>query len=81
MRGFVVLVGEEVLEGAEQVKSEFTLLAIGEGEVLLLDQPSEKSLSQVLCVMGVATAAAEVGVERIPVSAAELFQSLRRARR
>src|SRR5205814_10240562 len=69
--GFVVFVGEEVLEGAEQVKSEFTLLAIGEGEVPLLNQASEKSLSQVLCVMGVATAAAEVGVERIPVGLAQ----------
>ncbi len=41
--GSIVLVGQEVLEGAKQVKAEFALLAIGEGEVFLLNQPSEKA--------------------------------------
>src|SRR5207249_958814 len=72
----VVGVGQEVLAGGEQVRAEPAAGPVRGGEVVLLQQPGEERLGQVLGGVVVVAAAADVGVDREPVEPAQVGQRL-----
>lgn len=67
-------VREEMLERREQERTEFPQLPVRPQVDFVLDQIGKKSLGQVLGVVDGVTAAADIGVERRPVSLAKLRQ-------
>ena len=67
----VPLVREKVRHRGEEKRAESALRPVGVRDPVLLDEPHEELLRQVLCLVGVVTAPAHVRVQRIPVDAAE----------
>ena len=76
----VPFVGQKAFQGDQQEGAEFALLARGGLQVILLQQPRKKALSEFLGVGRAAAGAAGVGVEGIPIGAAERFEGLGRFR-
>ena len=72
--GFAALLTKEVLEEREQERPELALLMVQVIEEILLQQPREKLLRQVLRLRRVVPLAPDLGVERRPVGAAQLLQ-------
>ena len=58
----------------QQEGAEAALLPVGLGQPVLLQQPREELLRQVLGIVGLIAAAADVGVEGIPIGLAESGQ-------
>src|SRR5262249_9441278 len=67
---------QKMLEGTEQEGAKLPLVAIGPPQIILREQSREEFLSQVPGVVEIITFPENVRVERIPVGAAELLQSL-----
>ena len=78
--GMVILIGEKVLQGAEQKRAQPTLLAAGAAQGFLFEQMGKKCLGQVLCILRRMALSPDESVERRPVGAAELLQCLGRLR-
>src|SRR5262249_24238592 len=74
----VTLVGQEVLAAGEQEGAELPPRRVGVVQKVLLQEPGEELLGQLLGPVGGTDLPAEVGVERIPVAAAEAGQGLAR---
>ena len=75
--GLVPFVSKIMLQRTEEECSEPPAPGIRVADVVLLDNPFEETLRQVLRRMGIVTAPPDIGIERIPISAAKLFQGLR----
>ncbi len=60
---------------------QFAIFAVGGIEPAFFEQAAEEFLREVLGVMGRLAAAADIGVKRIPIGAADGFQRRRRFRR
>jgi len=71
---FRMFLGEEVFHGREQEGSEFASLRVCQRDGILFQQVREEGLREVLSILAVLSETAHVGVERIPVSAAEFFE-------
>src|SRR5262249_3567231 len=69
--GPLVLLGQEVLEGRQQKRPEPAALPVRLLEVVLLQQPAEELLGQVLSVRGVGQPPPGVRIEGVPVQPAE----------
>ena len=61
----------EVLERRQQERTEPAFLAVHGFQIILLQQPGEKLLRQILRILPALALAADEGVERWPVSAAD----------
>ena len=70
----VPFVGEEVCERRQQIGAEPSALAVSLRDVVLLQQPGEERLREILRVMRAVSFAANEGVEGIPVRAAQFGQ-------
>src|SRR5688572_5907470 len=78
--GAVPLVGEEVLQGAEQPGAEAPALRVRALDGVLLEQAREEGLRQVARVLAVVAAPAHISVERPPIRRAEVRERGARAR-
>src|SRR6266513_268936 len=65
--GAIILVVQKILEGSEEKCAEPALLAIRVAQCVLLEQTSEKTLDQVLCISGGMTAVPKKTVKRRPI--------------
>ncbi len=82
LRGAVAMPGEhEVAQCGEQVGAEAAIFGTDTGGEVFFDEVLEVALGDVLSVFVILAAAAHVGVERLPIFAAELLQRLLTARR
>jgi len=72
--GLVPLVGKKVIERRQEKRAELALLGTDIFEEAPLEQMSKKTLSQILRIVRATALASHVGVERIPVGAAQFFQ-------
>ena len=70
-----------MLQRGQQEGAELALLAVHAGQEVLGQQPQKELLGQVFGLVRVVSAAANVGVERIPIDAAEFCHRLGRAGR
>ena len=68
------LLDEEMLEGGEQKGPKFASFAVGQSNRPFLQKVREKSLRQVLGILGAAALPAHIRIQRIPVCAAEFLQ-------
>src|SRR5207249_11246788 len=66
----VPLVGEEMLQRGQQEGAELALLTAEPFEVIPFEESGEEALRQVLGVLAPVAVPANVGVKRIPISAA-----------
>ena len=69
------LVGQKVIDGGQEERSEAAGAAIDGLQVMLADQPGKEFLSQFLAVRRRIASATNIVIERIPIRPAELFQS------
>src|SRR5262249_40187830 len=67
-------IGEEMLERSQQEGAEFALFWIDGPKVILLQQPSEEFLGQILGFVGLIAASANESVQGVPIRAAQVFQ-------
>ncbi len=65
-----------MLQGRQQEGAEFALAAVHRGQEVRSQQPSEKLLREVLGLVRFMPAAAEEGIERIPIGAAQFGHGL-----
>jgi hypothetical protein len=75
-RGLVPLVGKKVIESRQEKRAELSLQRADIFEKASLEQMGKESLGQILSIMSVVALASDVGVERIPIGAAQPFQRL-----
>ena len=73
----VPLVSKIMLQRTQEECSEPPTAGIRVADVVLFNNPFEETLRQVLRRMGIVTPPADISIERIPISAAKLFQCLR----
>ena len=73
----VPLVGQEVFERGQQEGAELAFAAVHARQEILGQQPQKELLGQVFGLVRLVSAAADVGIERIPIEAAEFFHRLR----
>src|SRR6266498_4573071 len=76
--GLVRFISQEMLQRRQQERAEPAFLWMDLIEIVLLQQPREETLGQVFGVRRTVPLPANVSVERIPVTAAQLFQGFRR---
>ena len=69
--GAVTLIGEKVLQRGEQEGAELPLLAAQPFEVVPGEEPGEKALRQIFGILARVAVPTNVGVKRIPISAAQ----------
>ncbi len=69
--GFVPFIGEKVLERGEEEGAETAFFGAEAVEVITFEETGEETLSEILGILAGVAAAADVGVERIPIDAAE----------
>src|SRR5439155_15037332 len=67
-------VSQKMLQRGQQKSTELAPGAIHGPQVIPSQQPREKLLGQFLGIIRTVTAAAHMGIERIPVSAAQLLK-------
>ena len=79
--GLVPFVGEKVIDGRQEKRAEAAPAAVHGFQIILPNEPAEEFLRRVLRIRRRQAFAAHVGIERIPISAAEFFQSRRGSRR
>ena len=78
--GFVPLVGQKTFEHHQQEGAELALCP-GDGmQIVLVQQPREELLGEVLGIGRAVALAADVGVKRMPIGAAEGFEGRGRLR-
>lgn len=68
------LLGEEVLQGGQQVGAKAAFLPARAGDQIHINGVQEERLSEILCFLGAATATSQVGVQGIPIGLAERFE-------
>jgi len=74
--GTMTIVRQEMLHGTVEIRAEATALGIRAGKPILLDEPRQKGLRQILSIArGIATAAHE-DVQGVPISPAELLERM-----
>src|SRR5262245_24743050 len=71
----ITLIGQKVAKASQQERAELALFPLHLAEVILLQEPGEERLSQVLRILGILPLAAHVSIERIPIGATEFLQS------
>src|ERR1043166_2738080 len=69
-------VREKILERSQQKRPEFPPFLPGQLHNVLLQEPREERLSQVLGILRVVAQQTHVGIERVPINATELLQRL-----
>ena len=79
--GPVPFVGQEMVDGDHEERTELAFAPVHLRQVVLVQQPEEELLREVLRVVRLVTPLPHVGIERVPVGAAELFQGFLRAGR
>ncbi len=67
----IVLIGQEVLAGAEEIGTKSAFRRIGGGKPVAFEQPNEKTLRQVQCLFVAVSPAANEGINRKPVQFAQ----------
>ena len=67
-----------MFQGGQQEGAETSLALVHRIEPILLQQAQEKFLRQILRVVRTFPLAADVGIERTPINAAQLLQRFRR---
>src|SRR5207244_1504056 len=77
--GAVPLVGQEMLDGDEQKRTEPTLARIDLREVIFVEQPEEEFLGQIFGFSRVITAPPDISINWVPINAAEGFKGLARS--
>ena len=70
------LAGHVVLQGCEQIATEFPFERIGTGEGLALNQAEEEALDRILRAVVIVTPAAGERIERLPIRFAEVGHRL-----
>jgi hypothetical protein len=65
--GAIILIVQEILQGSQQERAKPALLLICTGQGVLLEQMSEKTLNEILCVSGRKTAVAKKTVKWRPI--------------
>ena len=78
--GFVPFIGQEMGQGAQKKRPEFSPFRVCPREAILFQKMREKALRQILRGVCIMTATADIRVERIPISAAQGLQCPWRAR-
>jgi len=71
---FVPFIREKVFQRGEQKGAEFAFFAIERREIILRQEPREKSLGQVLGILAGMAATPDIGVKRKPIRLAQLLQ-------
>lgn len=74
--GLVPFVSEEPLEGGQQERTEAAFCCVGAGDPVVFQQAREKFLGEVLGVVGLDAAAADIGMEGGPVGSAQGGESV-----
>ena len=74
--GTIVFVEQEILQRSQQERAKPALLLVRAGQRVLLEQISEKTLDQILCISGRKTAVAKKTVKRRPVRLTKSGQRL-----
>jgi hypothetical protein len=74
--GAIIFVEQEILQRSQQERAKPALLLVRAGQRVLLEEMSEKTLHQILCISGRKTAMAKKTVKRWPVRLAKSGQRL-----
>ena len=72
--GPVALIAEVMVEHRQKERAKLALLAVGHAYPVLFQQAGKEPLGEVLSIMRRMALASHIGVEGIPVSAAQLFK-------
>src|SRR5215831_5587482 len=72
----VPFVGEEMFERGQQERAELAALGTGVPQMILLQEPGEEALCQVLCLRRQIASSSQVGVNRRPVGATQFRQRM-----
>jgi hypothetical protein len=74
--GAIAFVEQEILQRPQKERAKPALLLVRAGQRVLLEQMSEKTLNQILCISGRKTAVAKKTVKRRPVRLTKSGQRL-----
>src|SRR5262249_17513654 len=66
--------GEKMIQHRQQESTKLAFVAIGQFQMFLADELSEKFLRQILCCVRPMALAAHVNINRVPICSAQRFQ-------
>lgn len=74
----IPLIRKKVLQRCQKKRSESPAIPVAVSQILLFEQPSEKSLSEILRFFGTITFAPDKRIEWIPIHAAQRLKGFAR---